>query len=575
MIRIITLTLMWLLLALAGSRESAARGVFELSPFETLAREAVEARRTGSDPSRGNSLIILNEGYDALLLRLHLIRNAQRSINVQTYIWVNDECGRLLMYELIQAAKRGVKVRIIVDSLGAEENPEMAAFLATAHPNLKIKHYRPVAGRVQSSTWNKVVEGALFFRDTNQRMHNKVMTFDDVIGITGGRNIQNVYFDFGLDFNFKDRDAAVIGPVVRSMTASFEKFWDYKHAVPTAELKDVAAAIRADNFPHYGTWNDFEFGGWFDELSAEADDAELIRSRFLGEIIEAERVEFAADLPGKKKTGFFGIGGEAELTERMFALADVVNDQLVIQSPYLVLDKRGKDAFKEVRKRGIQTIISSNSFGAADHIVTYSANYRMRSFYVQELGFEIYEFKPYPGDLHEMVPHYADLERRAREQNGNRDTQGPSLCIHAKSFVLDGYLAYIGSYNLDPRSGNLNTEVGLFIEDEEVAGRLREDILRDTAPRNSWVIARREGPLADVNELVESVSGASPVDVWPVKNTTSFELVPGARPVPPSHDQFYEHYRDIGSFPGVNGVSDEEILARIMKAFGKAATPLL
>ncbi len=572
--RIVTRALVGVLLIVMGMGQAEARRLFEGSPFEAAASEAVRSLREGGDPARNNSIILLNEGYEALLLRVHLIRNAQRSINIQSYIWVNDECGRLLMYELIQAAKRGVQVRVIVDSLGSEEEPEMAAFISTAHPNLKVKHYRPVAGRIRSSAWHKAWEGALFFRDTNQRMHNKVMTFDDVVGITGGRNIQNAYFDFGSKFNFKDRDAAVTGPAVTAMKDSFEQFWAYEHVISTANLKDVARVIRSGRYPRYETWSDFQFGGWFDELTREANDPRLIRDRFVARRIAANRVEFAADLPGKKNAGLLVSEGEAKLTERMFAFTDVVKRQLVIQSPYLVLDERGKQAFREVRNRGVQTIISSNSFGAADHIVTYSANYQMRSFYVQDLGFEIYEFKPYPGDLRKMIPNQATMARRARE-TGTPNPQRPSLCIHAKSFVLDGYLAFIGSYNLDPRSGNLNTEVGLFIEDGEVAAQLRDNILRDTLPDNSWVIAKRQGPLAEVNAWVESVSQASPIDLWPVKNTSSFELLPGAQPVPPHHEHFYRNYRDIGSFPGVDGVSDEEILARIIKAFGKAAIPLL
>lgn len=567
----------FLLLTGVGSTFASRLGPpFADSPFGPLAAKAEASFSRHEDRTRGNSIIILDNGFDALLLRVHLIRNARRSIDLQTFIWVNDECGRLMMYELIEAAKRGVKVRIIVDSFGAEEDPGLVAFLATVHPNLKIAHYRPVADRVQASALSKAAEMVFFLRDSNQRMHNKIMTFDDVIGITGGRNIQNAYFNFGTEFNFKDRDVAVIGPATRTMSASFERFWVYRHSVPSRELKDVARAIRSGSYDARRDRDDFRFNGLFVELSHDADESRVIRERFLAHLIEADKVEFVADRPGKKKTGFFGLGGKAELTERMFALADVVRKDLIIQSPYLVLDERGKEAFRKIRRRGVKTTISSNSFGAADHLVTYAANYRMRSFYVEELGFVIYEYKPYPTDLLKVIPRYAELERRARlDAGGDSEVRGPLVCIHAKSFVLDDRLAYIGSYNLDPRSGNLNTEVGLMIEDAKVATALKESILRDTLPGNSWVIAKRKGPLTEVNALLASVSSRSPLDLWPIKNTTSFELIPGFLPVSPGDRRFYDYYRDIGSFPGVEGISEEEIITRIFSAIGKAATPLL
>ena len=165
-----------------------------------------------------NKVAIINSGYDALLLRVHLFRNAKKSINVQTFILKNDECGRLFMYELIQAAKRGVKVRMIADHFVSDKDCDLVAFLAVVHPNLELKHYRPAADRLKPSKLQGILNTMFSFRNTNQRMHNKIITVDGKIGVTGGRNIENTYYHFSTGMNFKDRDVLVTGPVVNPIS---------------------------------------------------------------------------------------------------------------------------------------------------------------------------------------------------------------------------------------------------------------------------------------------------------------------------------------------------------------------
>ena len=195
-------------------------------------------------PNSKNHVFMFDIGSEALLARIHLIRAAQRSISIQTLIWSNDEVGRLIMYELIQAAKRGVLVRVIVDHIASEKNLEVSTFLAFAHPNLQIKIYNPIGPAIFKKKINPTLLEKMFslvtgFDKLNQRMHNKVFLIDDVIGITGGRNYENTYFDQVRGLNYKDRDILVMGPVVNNMSANFEKFWDYRHAYLLQELLDV------------------------------------------------------------------------------------------------------------------------------------------------------------------------------------------------------------------------------------------------------------------------------------------------------------------------------------------------
>jgi putative cardiolipin synthase len=185
---------------------------------------------------------------------------------------------------------------------------------------------------------------------------------------------------------------------------------------------------------------------------------------------------------------------------------------------------------------------------------------------------EIYEYKPEPAELLTHLPNYEVLKARAAAAGESRT---PFLCIHGKAFVVDRTVAYIGSYNIDPRSDNLNTEVGLLIEDPEIVDRLRRCILGRANPENAWVIARREFPLSEVNFFLEGLSWWSPVDIWPIRNTTSFELIPGKEPVPPDHPDFYNNYTDVGSFPGAEIGSVKQLTTSLYKVFNTLVIPVM
>ena len=529
-----------------------------------------------AEEGKENRVAIVSGGYEALALRVHLIRAAQVSVDVQTFIWANDECGRLVMWELIEAARRGVKVRIIADHLFSDQDPETAAFLATVHPNLEIRHYRPTLRRIRPTLAHTVVAGARSFHGINQRMHNKVMLFDGAVLITGGRNIDNGYYEHATLLNFRDRDVVAAGPVARAAAESFETYWDFKHVAPSRELGDVAAVIARGGFRRFETKADWDFGGFFGTLDEEAARA---GGRFAAKLRPVARAEFLADEPGKKRGWIFGQG--ARITRELTKTIQNARARIVIQTPYLVLSNRARELFREVQREnpGLRIEVSTNSFAATDNIMAYSANYRLRNRYVQDLGLRVYEFKPEPATMAELFPRRAEMVERARPLvAAGRQARLPFLCVHAKSMTIDGRVAFVGSFNLDPRSENLNTEVGLLVEDEAFARELEAEIERDMRPENSWAIARRKLPLKleTVNGLVGGVLSLSPLDVWPIQNTSSFELRAGAEPVPMDDPRFYERYEEVGAFPGTEGLfTTKEILTRIYKAVGPGLTPIL
>jgi phosphatidylserine/phosphatidylglycerophosphate/cardiolipin synthase-like enzyme len=191
----------------------------------------------------------------------------------------------------------------------------------------------------------------------------------------------------------------------------------------------------------------------------------------------------------------------------------------------------------------------------------------------------VHEFKPLPASLQTLFPRHAQMSALAAARTpAGKSVRPPFLCVHAKSLVVDERVAFVGTYNLDPRSENLNTEVGLLVEDEAFARELRAEIERDMRPENSWVIGRRVLPLRldSVNRFIDEALSLGPIDLWPIQNTSSFELKADGAAVPHGHPDFHRHYRDVGAFPGTEGfLTTKEILTRLYKAVGAPLTPIL
>ena len=450
----------------------------------------------------------------------------------------------------------------------------MGAFLATVNPNLEVRHYRPIMERLNPPLWQKITSAAFGFHGINQRMHNKLMVVDGQVMLTGGRNIENTYFNHSTGMNFRDRDVLAVGPVAAAAEASFVEYWDFKHTVASVDLKDVAEVIAAGDFPRYASRADYEFGGFFGAMNSEADDPDLMRARFWDRLRPVDRARFVHDDPGKGR-GFRS--SDSRTTVELRQQLEQARREVIVQSPYLILSPKARRMAKSLMRDypELQIKISTNSYASTDNIMAYSANYRLRSDYVGKLGLKIYEFKPFPDSLPSLFPEFDALAAKAEQADLSKP---PFLCLHAKSLVIDDRVAFVGSYNLDPRSVSLNTEVGLLIEDEAFARELRTQIERDMAPGNSWVIAQREFPLglSVLNSLVDEVVSLSPIDVWPIQNSSSFELRSGAEPVPPGHPEFYQRYREVGDFPGADAaLSSKGILTRFYKTVGAVFTPIM
>jgi putative cardiolipin synthase len=430
---------------------------------------------------------ILEKGEEALIGRAWLAQNARHSIDVQYFIWSTDNIGILAAEQLLAAAERGVEVRVLVDDLLIDAE-DKSLLLLSAHPNTQIRIYNPNL-TVGVSLWRRLVNAALNFRDINQRMHDKTAIFDGVAGITGGRNMADEYFDYDHEYNFRDRDVLLLGPAVAQMTENFDEFWNSEFAVPVEDILEYdAAMITADDVEARAQ-----------ELHAYAGDSrnfapqvrEAIESApeyfpYLLQAMSWEDAAFISDIPGKNP-GEAGLGGGGESTRILFEAVSGAEDSILIQSPYLIMPEGGIELFAELVDKGVRIRISTNSMASTDNIQAFSGYHGQREDLVAA-GVELYEFRPYPKIRDELIDRYPAIA----ENN-------PIFALHAKSMVVDGRTAYIGTFNLDPRSANLNTEVGLLVDSEELASQLTASIERDIRPENSWQTTEDFNPDSEVS----------------------------------------------------------------------------
>ena len=552
------------------------------SPYRELAARAQEQSTPAAPVHYVN---LLEQGADALALRVHLIRSARRSIEIQTFIFAEDDAGYLIIDELVKAARRGVKVRIIVDQLFSLDDPTFYATLARAHANFELRVYNPTFHKASTPPLEFAAGVLCCFLHVNQRMHNKLLLVDDAIGIAGGRNYQNRYYDWDNGFDYRDRDVLVAGPAAAQMRDSFDAFWNYRDTVALSRLRDVGADIldAGISAPPY-TVHAYRDAERVAALGRKADDAGFIQTQFAARALRVGHVDYFADAPGKPQQEDEQPPVN-ELGQRIMALVAGARSRIVLQTPYLVLSGTARDAFAQLHKSqpGVRVLVSTNSLAATDAFYVYALSYKYKKRYLK-LGFEIHEFKPFPAEASDLVPGYATLgagdatvATAGHEAAGYRKygptplhRAGVRVGLHAKSMVIDGHLVVIGSHNFDPRSDLYNTESGFIIDDVALASAVENAILRDTAAGNSWVIARqpREQPWRGINNAIAEFSAALPLfDIWPFRYATSYELDPGCPPSVPGADDFYACHTDVGDFPEVD-LPMKTIYTRTVTAFG-------
>ncbi|HNU65508.1 MAG TPA: phospholipase D family protein [Methylotenera sp.] len=443
------------------------------SPAQQMIHAQLEAHPNKS------GVYVLDKGEEALLARAWLADHAEKSIEVQYFIWSTDNIGILASEALLRAANRGVQVRVIVDDLLVDA-PDKSLLALAKHPNIDIRIYNPQHS-VGTPFHKRLLNMAINFRGFNQRMHDKTFIVDGKLAITGGRNMAAEYFDYNQQYNFRDRDALLLGAVVQNMEESFNQFWASLLSAPVEELYDGLGIIQK-----HVTVKDAEIQKIYANLHAYAENPENFSPENRKAILETPQaflklaeqivwtdIEFISDTPGKNKQKFL-LGGGGRTTEKLAQLVENAEQQVVIQSPYLVMSNSAIKLFKKAIKRGVKVRINTNSLASTDNIQAFSG-YRNQRDILTKMGVEIFEYKPDP----QVKQH---LLRQAMAAN----EKPPVFAIHAKTMVVDGETVYIGTFNFDPRSQNLNTEVGVIVRDTALASQVQNAIETDMHPENSW-----------------------------------------------------------------------------------------
>lgn len=463
------------------------------------ARAFIEAQIAAHPGQTGT--YVLERGEDALLARAWFADQARSSIDIQYFIWSTDNIGILASGALLRAAERGVRVRIIVDDLLIDV-PDTSLLALAKHPNIDIRIYNPMHS-VGMTLRGRLMNVATDFRGANQRMHDKTFIVDGRYAITGGRNMADEYYDYDHEYNFRDRDALVLGAVMPSIRASFERFWKSELSVPVEELYDgfgfmqKNVTVRAAEIQAiYRELHKYAASGenFAPEVKAAID---AIPSRLpeIASELSWGRVDFISDRPGKNDSRI-DLGGGGLSTAALAALLDNARSEVFIQSPYLVLSDEALALFARVRSRGVRIRINTNSLASTDNLQAFSG-YRNQRDELMKLGLEIREFRPDSKVQQQVMQRYAALRDEA-----------PVFALHAKTMVVDRRLVYIGTFNLDPRSENLNTEVGVVIHDVRQSNAVADAIAIDMLPGNSW------NPAADDPDHFASFSKRCVVRLW-------------------------------------------------------------
>jgi putative cardiolipin synthase len=415
-----------------------------------------------------SGLYVLRNGLDAFAARVRMVDRAERSIDVQYYIYHDDLTGRYLFSRLLAAAERGVRVRLLVDDIGSAGMDRMFA-AANAHPNMEIRLFNALA-RGPLPGVARVLDLVTRPRRLNHRMHNKMLTVDGLAAVVGGRNIGDEYFDADPEVNFVDTDLLALGPVLTDLGHSFDLYWNSEFTSP------ISGWQRFRVHPETAT----ELRKELDAFEAEADDtpyAERVRTSTLLRQVEDGTLELiwapthvVADRPEKIVARGEGLK-RTLLSEQIDDYFDEASSELIIVSPYFVPQDSGVVFLSDAVKRGVKTRVLTNSLAANDVLAVHGA-YKGYRKPMLEAGVELHEIKR-SGDFHRRV------HRRGLFGSS-------SASLHSKTFVFDRRYVFIGSLNLDPRSVDLNTEIGLVVDSVELGEEWAASFERAVDPEISW-----------------------------------------------------------------------------------------
>jgi putative cardiolipin synthase len=393
----------------------------------------------------------LADARAAFAARIELADAAKRTLDVQYYIWRDDLTGTLLLEALHEAADRGVRVRLLLDDNGIPSSLDRTLAALDAHPNIEVRLFNPFVIRRP-----KLLGFITDFSRANRRMHNKSFTADSTATIVGGRNIGDEYFDATDGVVFADLDVLAVGPIASDVANDFDRYWASASAYPVDRILPPAQpdeldllARRADAIRH-----DPNALAYMNAIRDTPDVRQLLDGKLP---FEWAKTVMVSDDPAK---GLGKAPKEAKILPQLQAILGKPSHELDLVSPYFVPAKQGTAYFTGLAKSGVTVRVLTNSLEATD-VIAVHAGYERRRPALLRAGVHLYEMKRQPA---------ARAAAKREESNGPFGSSGSSL--HAKTFAVDSERVFVGSLNFDPRSANLNTELGFVIDSPELAKRI-------------------------------------------------------------------------------------------------------
>jgi len=407
---------------------------------------------------------VIRYGREAFTARIAMTDLTDKTLDLQYYIWDSDETGRLLALHTLEAADRGVKVRILLDDIGLQGDDDFIAAM-DAHPNIEIRIFNPFSHRE--------LHLLDFLTDTdriNHRMHNKTVIMDNAFAIVGGRNIGNHYFGVSKDINFRDMDIAAVGPIVRDVSKMYDYFWNGEWSVPIAvitkkkhmmkdlekERKKLEKKIKKDRYPYPLAQDSIRLQQHLKQLMRNVVWAK-------GELIYNDPEQMKLERNKQTHTMI------KDLHNRISHL----HKNLYMESAYFIPRKDAIENLIALRKKGIKIRILTNSMKSNDVLAAYAGynNYRIK---LLRNGIDIYELRDDAGAS--KIINHAPVNDKVRTG------------VHSKIIVFDEKDVFVGSFNLDPRSSKINTEGGLYIKSSVLAKRVIDYMAEGIKAENAYYL---------------------------------------------------------------------------------------
>jgi putative cardiolipin synthase len=420
-----------------------------------------------------SAFYLLPSGVDAFVARLLLIDAAERTLDLQYYIFSGEITPKVIVNRMLAAADRGVRIRLLVDDWDiAGKDPVLA--MIDSHPNVEVRVFNPVAGS-RSFSLTRPLQYLFGAERIKKRMHNKAFIVDNIVTIVGGRNIGDEYFEAQHDVNFEDLDLMAMGPIAKEVSAAFDEYWNHELAIP------ILAFV-----PREPTREDLDEARHNLQVKVDAlketEYARRLRESDLLKRLEAGRLpvvwaqgEVLYDRPGRINAPDALVPSNS-MSPRLREIIEEARSEALLISPYFVPREAGVKLLGGMRDRGVTVKVLTNSLASNDVPIAHGGYARYRKDLLR-LGVDLFELRPIPGQ---------------KEEKEHLKWGGSSgVALHAKTFILDRSVVFVGTFNLDPRSAWLDTQNGIVVRSETLAGQAARLFEENTSPRRAYKVTLR------------------------------------------------------------------------------------